>query len=320
MIGAYGMSESTSTCREPDAAVYRACRQDAALLELSELGLLRISGADAPDLLQRVTSQEILGLPVGQGARAAVLSGKGKLLALFEIFRLSETEFIAELPREGLANLHAVLDRFVFAEAVELAILDLRGRGVFGPAALDGADLPAQAATRLGDGYVLRSDHLGVPGLRYWSTDDTLDGVTARFSGLPRGSMVDWHALRIDAAVPMVGLDADEKTIPLEVGLDDACDAEKGCYPGQEIVARIRTYGHVNRILCKLEIPSIAELPSLPSVLYDEDMEAGRLTSCYRVPESESVRALAMLPRVLKDPGTEVHVGAANGPLARVIR
>lgn len=309
------MTEPVEIAVQPDAAAWRAAREDAVFLDVSELALLRIEGADAADLLQRVTSQEVIGLEVGSGARACVLSGKGKLLALFELFRLAEDRFVAELPRARVSELAQLLDRYVFAEDVRIEEAQgLRGGGLYGPRAHEHAgDCGEQSVEHDGELQLVSPE-----AIRWWSAKAPEERRAERWSELAYGGMTEWHALRIERGAPLLGADADEKTLPLEVGLDDACDPDKGCYPGQEIVARIRTYGHVNRVLCKLEIPSISDLPPHGTRIFDEDVEAGRMTSCYRVPESEGARALAMLPRALRELGTELRIGSEAGPLARV--
>lgn len=311
------MNPPTDCAVQPDAACWRACLEGLACLDLDALALLRIRGADAADLLQRVSSQEVLGLEIGRSARACVLSGKGKLLALFALHRLGEEDFVAEMSRARVADTLALLDRYVFAEDVQFQALELVGRAFVGPG-LGDVQVGREPSAEL-ESHSLRL--VTKDAVHLWAEAGELDAAV-RDAGiaadLPRGGMAEWHALRIEAVVPLVGADADEKTLPLEVGLDDACDPDKGCYPGQEIVARIRTYGHVNRVLCKLDVPAIDELPVHGTLVFDEDIEAGRVTSCYRVPGSTSARALAMLPRALRAAGTELRIGAEDGAEATV--
>ncbi|MCA8968860.1 MAG: folate-binding protein YgfZ [Planctomycetes bacterium] len=291
-------------------SIHGACRASSCMLALDGLALVEVEGADAADLLQRVTSQDVVNLGVGSGARATILSGKGKLLAFFEVFRAAGDRFLLEVGRDRATDLVERIDRYVFAEDVRVRVLPLHGVGAFGPDVV--VKTPGFGVTGSADGsYEIWSSSFGETGRRQWLPQDALPSK-------PMGDMQDWHALRIDAGVPWYGLDADDKTIPLEVGLEDACDGSKGCYPGQEIVARIRTYGHVNRQLCRLRVES-AEAPAHGTLLYDEDdLEAGRVTSAYAVPGGAIVHALGMLPRALSSLGTELRVGSPDGAKAVV--
>ncbi|MCB9918238.1 MAG: folate-binding protein YgfZ [Planctomycetes bacterium] len=291
------------------ASTFESCRASSCTLVLDGLALVEVEGRDAADLLQRVTSQDVVGLDVGSGARATILSGKGKMLAFFEVFRPAPDRFVLEVGRDLSAELVERIDRYVFAEDVRVRVLPLHGVGAFGPDVARTS--PGFGVTATEGGYEVWSSSFVVPGRRRWLPEGSLPTESM-------GDMQDWHALRIDAGVPWYGLDADDKTIPLEVGLDDACDASKGCYPGQEIVARIRTYGHVNRQLCRLRVDG-ADVPAHGVLIYDEDdLEAGRITSAYAVPGGPVVHALGMLPRALASVGNELRVGAIDGPRAVV--
>ena len=98
--------------------------------------------------------------------------------------------------------------------------------------------------------------------------------------------------------------------------MEAACNPEKGCYIGQEVIARLATYGHLNRKLERLVLES-DECPSPGTLVYDDGMKAGRLTSSYLSPVDQRVCALAMLPVMLIEEGGELRVGAADGVLAR---
>ncbi len=86
---------------------------------------------------------------------------------------------------------------------------------------------------------------------------------------------------------------------------------------GQEVVARIRNLGHVNRLLCLLQ-GEADPVPTRGSLLFDEEVEAGRVTSAYRLPGKNEVHMLALLPRVLAGPGTKLCLGKEGGPVFEV--
>ena len=303
----------------PAAEIWRALRHDAGVLRLDHRVALIVRGGESADLLHRVTSQDTRGMEVGAGAPACVLTAKGKLLAFFELFRVGEDCFVVEIDRSRVEGLRGLIDRFIFTEQVELAVPDWSAVGVFGPHAadyVDGVPEPGHARAE-GEGFLFVSDLLGVTGITYHGPGET----AARFAedqSLPQGGLEEWDALRIDAGIPRYGVDADETTIPLEANLDRACHREKGCYIGQEVIARIDTYGHVNRQLCRVLIDGDA-VPEPNTLVFDEGDEAGRITSAYLSPVDGKVHALAMLPLVLAESGTALHIGTASGSPAAVL-
>jgi tRNA-modifying protein YgfZ len=296
-------------------------RSTAISLPLDFLGLLRLEGPDVGDYLQRVTSQDAEGLGQGISAPACLLTGKGKLQAHFRLLKVREDLFFAETWRERLPELRDLLDRFIFTEKIEMNVLDDQvGMGVLGPDAprLCGGGEPflGKDEVREEDGVLrFRSDELEVPFCRIYGGDAVMSLERQRLldEGLPLGHRPLFEALRIDAAQPLWGMDADDTTIPLEVGLDEACHAEKGCYTGQEIIARIRTYGHVNRKLMRIRFSSDRALEA-GSLIYDDGMQAGRLTSSYLSPVDGRWHALALLPLAVIEDAEDLRVGACDGP------
>ncbi|MEZ5988476.1 MAG: hypothetical protein R3F30_05040 [Planctomycetota bacterium] len=295
------------------------------MLSWDHRALLELRGPDAADLLHRISSQDTLGLSVGAAAPGCLLTGKGKLLAAFWILRPEPERFVLEVDRPRLDEVRQLVDRFVFAEQVELvARPELRALAVVGPEATTRSGQALAAGTVAGTGDLLwvRSDELGVPCLRLWGDAAAVDAEAARLvdAGLPAGGFTAFEVLRVMAGMPRQGLDADEATIPLEVNLDDWCRVDKGCYTGQEVIARIHTYGHVNRRLARLRL-ALDALPAPGTGLYEGGLEAGRLTSAVRDPASGAVLALGMLPlAVLEDDEVELHLGGAEGPRVELLR
>src|SRR5207245_3582017 len=115
------------------------------------------------------------------------------------------------------------------------------------------------------------------------------------------------EVLRIEAAVPKWGVDMDETTIPNEAGLEArAISYDKGCYIGQETIARIKTYGHVNRQLVQLAAPGEV-LPG--AKLSAGGGEVGQVTSVARSNRLGKVLALGYVRREVASPGTKLMVG-----------
>ncbi|HHI79374.1 MAG TPA: hypothetical protein ENK02_05300, partial [Planctomycetes bacterium] len=224
--------------------------------------------------------------------------------------------------RELMPKVREHLDLFHFREEMRLGeVEESRMLGVFGEKA--GEEFEWAGEFRLGTKGSMQALGLGgwvVPGFLLLGPDAELRAFLegAVQGGVLYGGVQAWEGLRIDSRLPRYGVDADETNLPLEVRLDAACHPDKGCYVGQEVVARIRNLGHVNRLLCLLRGEG-DELPGRGTLLFDEDLEAGRVTSAYQVPGSRELHLLALLPRVLSAPGTEVSLGAEEGPLFEVV-
>jgi folate-binding protein YgfZ len=114
---------------------------------------------------------------------------------------------------------------------------------------------------------------------------------------------------RIEQGVPRFTIDMDETNLPPEAGLDrTGISYTKGCYIGQEVIARIRTYGQVAKKLCRLEITGSTEIPEKGAKLYFSNKEIGFVTSAAHIPLS-GMRALGYVRREANAPGTELLLG-----------
>ncbi|MGH9442543.1 MAG: YgfZ/GcvT domain-containing protein [Thermoanaerobaculia bacterium] len=212
--------------------------------------LVEIAGKDRDSFLQGQCTNDVLRLAPGAVARAATLSPKGKLLADFRIARLDPIRILTAPGRAAALASH--LRKYAVFQDVrienvesELFLIELYGSG----------PLPAPAPGRLVD-----SSFAGHP-VQVWPpffetsaswlvSRQAAPAVEAELSSSrARVSPEDAECLRIEAGRPEYGKDMDDSNLPDEIGMDDAISTTKGCYVGQEIVARLRTYGRVNRRL-----------------------------------------------------------------------
>jgi folate-binding protein YgfZ len=215
-----------------DATGYSALREGRGALEL-ERDIVRVSGPDAEAYLQGQTSQDIARLAPGASAWALVLQPQGKLDVFVRVTRLEPDEFVLDTDADMGAPLVARLTRFKLRTKVDIEQLAWRVVAVRGPAA-------EVAPPPTGDGPVVAAlfewgglngyDLLGPsPG---WPDPATPVGPAA------------YEAARVEAGFPRHGSELDERTIPAEAGLVEATVSfTKGCYTGQELVARIDSRG-----------------------------------------------------------------------------
>jgi folate-binding protein YgfZ len=251
---------------------------------------LRVSGADRVAFLQGQCTNDVNKLAVGQGCYAAFLNAKGKMRGEGHIICLPDA-FLLETS-EGL---RPSLEKFVITE--DVVIEDVSATlGEWLIAGSAPVPLPADAVTFL--------HPLGT-------------GVISATPLVPTLSVEELEMLRMEAAVPLWGVDMDENTIPNEAGLEGcAISYDKGCYIGQETIARIKTYGHVNRHLVQLKLAGGA-VPARGTRILAGDKEVGTVTSAVRSARFAAPVALGYVRRELAKAGAIVTVG---GNQAEVIR
>ena len=225
-----------------------------------------VAGPDAEDYLQGQLSQEVVGLSEGRSAWSFVLAPSGKVDAWLRVSRRSADEFILDLDDGFAGKLVARLQRFMVRTRCEVEPLDWQMLTVAGidPQAPEGGlaiplDWPRLVAV------------------------DLLGPLVDPPSGLVISEKAEWERHRIMAGIPAMGAELDERTIPAATGvLDRSVSFTKGCYTGQELVARIdsrsaATPTRLVRVEGRLE--GGTQLPPVGSNLELEDVQVGRLTS-----------------------------------------
>lgn len=257
-------------------------------------GLVRVHGPDAVDYLQRTCSQDVQGLAPGACAPAAFLDSKGKLLFTCLVAREAEGAWL-ETEAARAAPLAEHLERYHFTEDLVVdPVTGLECRQLAGFAACAHAGVAPGTFHDCGGGIVLAFERGGVQWVRMHAPPGAAPPWPAETPALDEETA---DCLRILAALPRLGVDTDARTLALEAGLDDHVSTTKGCYTGQEIIARIHTYGHLNRKLRVLEIEGEAAVePGTHLLEPEENAPVGRVLSNTRVPGEPRRLALGYLP------------------------
>lgn len=302
----------------PDVeAEYAALREGAALVDLGFRTVVAVRGADRVSFLHGMLTNDVASLGTGAGCPALLLTIQGRVTADVRVAVLEDV-ILLDVDVRARAALLDALDKLLIADDVELgapetplALLGIEGPGAArllpGAAVLDpyahvpltvaGVPVRAQRASEVaGPGYVLH-----VPAARAAAVWDALAAAGARPCG-----MEALEGRRVEAGIPRIGLDMDGSTLALEVPVEDALSATKGCYLGQEVVARGTARGHVNRRLVGLRLDRSAPAPGSP--LLRDDKEVGRLTSVARAFALGEFAALGLVRRECWEPGTQLHV------------
>lgn len=262
------------------AAITRAC----GVLDRSERGKLALSGAEAKSFLQGQVTNDTEGLTPGHGCYAAFLTPKAKMLGDLRILD-TDDELLLDTERSALQELFNMIRRFSIGYAVELhkrtvecGLLSLLGPEADQVCRMAFGEVPGprehdhQAA---GSVRLIRTD-VGVDLLCPADQTASVQEAAVEAGAEPVGEEAA-EILRIERGRPRYGLDLDDSVIPQEAGLNErAVSFTKGCYVGQETVARLFYRGKPNRHLRGLRCASPLE-PG--SELFYEDKPAGRVTS-----------------------------------------
>jgi tRNA-modifying protein YgfZ len=285
----------------PASSDYRSATEACGLLDRSERGKLALTGADAKTFLQGQVTNDVESLSPGQGCYAAFLTPKGKMLGDLRILDAGD-EILLDTERMALQELFNMIRRFSIGFDVELHKRTLE-RGLL---SLLGPESEAVAAVGLGEpehshvpvdvggveARAIRTD-LGVDLLCDAGDVDGLRAALADAGVVPVSEAVA-ECLRVERGRPRYGVDLDDTVIPQEAGLNDrAVSFTKGCYVGQETVARLHYRGKPNRQLRGLRLTDAA---STGDELTFEGRTVGRLGSVAVSPRYGPI-ALALVRR-----------------------
>ncbi|WP_322098154.1 CAF17-like 4Fe-4S cluster assembly/insertion protein YgfZ [Nakamurella alba] len=282
----------------------RAAGRHPLLVDLSHHDVLMVTGPDRLTWLHTLTTQHLTDLPDGSRTDGLVLDPQGRVEHAFTITEVGGTVYLVTDPGHGEALLK-YLTMMVFWSKVEVAPADLARLRLIGARTdgtlttadlLDRAPTPGQAMEQ--SGILISADPAGIDLLVPRAEFAAVAGKLLAAGARPAGTWAH-EALRIAAGTPRLGIDTDEKTIPNELPwLDTAVHLHKGCYRGQETVARVHNLGRPPRRLVRLHLDgSVDRLPEIGSALLTADGRVvGRVGSSAHHHENGPM-ALALLKR-----------------------
>lgn len=273
--------------------------------------VVSVEGRDALDFLQRLCSQDVVGLPPGSSRPGAFLDPKGKLQLTCRVVRAGD-RVLLEVRTELQDRLLQLLERYHFTEQLQFAAQTGWTCSEWIGATLP-AGLAADQAVVSDDGLVLAVQRHGVATVHAYGT------APAPASAQP---LAEDHAeaLYMLQGLVRTGADTEPRTLVLEAGLEDHCSTTKGCYTGQEIVARIHTYGHTNRRLCLLRLEGAAPIAAPVELQEPEDgVAVGRVMRAVPLPSGRQRLGVGYLPQDFQQPGQRLRL-AGDGSGVEVLR
>ena len=296
---------------------FTALTQAAGWLDQSDRSRLCLLGTDRVRFLHGQVTNDINGLGELTGCYAALVNAKGKMESDLFAYRLTD-EILLDFEPGLTAVVQARLEQYVIAEDVEIADVAphfglLTVQGPQATTVLTALDLPTPSepltvAYTEDEIYVVHQPRLGTVGFDLFIPIDAMDDWRERLTAhAPRCQMPAFEKARVLATIPRFGVDYTTDHLPPEGGLEArAISYAKGCYIGQEIIARIRTYGKVNKVLRGLTLEGAAA--GGDRVLH-EGNPVGTLSSVCHEPSA----ALAIIKRGACEPGTALSVDTKNG-------
>lgn len=310
-------------------AEYQAVRTSVGLSDLSHRGLLRATGDDRVKWLQSILSNDLLRVQPGQGVYSSLLTHKGKMLTYVRLYVTPDAVILEDVGDIGDTTAKTLKKFLLYGTKAKLEVLT----GTWGLLLLSGpraaevirlalqVELQTAAVPSLTTAtqdtqpvWLLRGEETGEQDILLATPNANLLALwnllvaTGSPLGLRPVGTVAREMLRLEAGLPKAGADLNEEIVPPEANLDGkAFSLNKGCYPGQEVVARMDTYGNVRRHLSGLLIRDTT-VPPAGAKLFSGDREVGWISSASASPAMGHPIALAYPLRDFSTPGTELTV------------
>ena len=310
-------------CQQKRAAIarvenqFKALTETAGLLDLSNRSRLCLLGEDRIKFLHGQVTNDINGLTENSGCYAALVNAKGKMESDLFVYRLKE-ELLLDFEPNLTKSVQSRLEKFVITEDVEVTdvaphfnLLSVQGPDATKVLEALKLPLPQENYTLVKteeEIHIINQPRLDTVGFDFFVPVDSLDEWKLRLAEhVPLCDEAAFERGRILKTIPRFGKDFTEANLAPEGGIEArAISYSKGCYIGQEIIARIRTYGKVNRILRGLNLDSVV---AEGDEIFLGDKKVGTLSSVITKPDA----ALALIHRDAAERGTSLRVDTKNG-------
>ncbi|MCC7442133.1 MAG: hypothetical protein IT285_10890 [Bdellovibrionales bacterium] len=283
--------------------------------------LTHVSGVDARDFLQRITTVDLRKLGSGDGRPGFILEPTGRIRAAFHLWCLGPDEFAVETESEDWTRrLTEALEHYHFGEKLSVAPMPKDSLASVwalgdGPAPATLAAVSPNRTEALDDEIRVfhhGSSRFGRPWITAWGrpmriaqwADHTMENVGPP----PPGALV---RLRVEALGPVPGRELTPEVNPLEAGAQEGVAEGKGCYPGQEVIEKLFAFAEPARRLVRLRLGGPPTTEGEPVLnLAEPPLEVGRITTVEPVESERPYAALAVMKKIHAREGLEVHLGS----------
>ncbi|MEM7009755.1 MAG: aminomethyltransferase family protein [Thermodesulfobacteriota bacterium] len=310
---------------------YDSVRSSAGIIDLSARGKLRLSGKDHLKFLQGMLSNDVIDLEPGKGNSATVLTVKGRMIADMRVYKQADS-ILLDLDPGLNEKVCELLKKFRLSYKADIDDIT----DTYGLISLQGSSSGKLLELLFGQDFSLMQqyDHMekdfaghkitiaclsrtAEKGFDIYIANEGLKPLWEEFCsrgeelGIKPFGYTALNTLRIEAGLAVYGIDMDESNIPIEAGLWDALNFEKGCYVGQEVVARIKWRGHVNWHLIGFESDNSSK-PIVGDQIFSGEKKIGRITSTTHSPKLDKTISMGYIRREFKDPGTKVTIKSSD--------
>jgi folate-binding protein YgfZ len=297
---------------------YKALTESAGLLDFSNRGRLCLLGADRQNFLNGQVTNNLKNLRSGQGCYAALANNKAKMTSDLFIYILEE-EILLDFEPGLSPKVSERLEKFIIADDVQItdASSAFAMFTVQGPKAIEvcekaGWPIPKNdfEIVAHNSAYIARTPRLRAPGVDVFyprGDDSWLKSLNLPVSGIDA-----YETVRIEQGVPRFGIDMNEETLVSEALDERAISYSKGCYIGQEVIARIRTYGQVAKSLRGLKFEPGAAAAKAGEKIFHDGKEVGWITSATLSPKLNRPIALGYVRKECNQIGARLLVN--NSP------
>ena len=301
----------------------KTVRNSVGIIDISSRGKLKISGADHVKFLQGMLTNDVKEKLPGRGVYAAVLTPKGKMISDMRVFKGEDSVYIDMEPGMG-GNIAQLLRKFRLSYKAEVvdATEDYCALHICGPGCgefitkrlgISTGQMNEYDHLSRGKATVMKLNRTGETGFDVLFKNRSAEELWNLLLENPESPGLSGQEaleiLRIEAGIPVYGKDMDISTIPIEAGIWNALDFEKGCYVGQEVIARIKWRGKVNWHLAYFASEQ-DDCASPGDTLWVKEKKAGRITSSTYSPTLGKNIAIGYIRREFCDFRGEITVGA----------
>ena len=314
-------------------AEFNAAKDAVGIHDSSYVGRVRATGEDVLDLLNRLSTNEVVSLQPGAGAPTVLTDERGRIIDLVTVFNLGEHILLITGP-EAKDKVIQWLDKYTIVDDVTLqdtttstAMFSMLGPQA-GPALsrYAGVDLDSleqyHSIHVTPDGtdiQILRND---IGTISRYEVVVAVESAEMVWKGLiecgakPIG-LAAYEMVRVEAGLPGSNKELCETYNPLETGLWDCISFTKGCYIGQEVIARLDTYQKVQRHLVTLKFTEDAQVAE-GATLYENEVQVGTVTSVVTLPTTDEMIGMGYVKKGSSETGTELQLKGSKTSLATV--
>jgi glycine cleavage system T protein (aminomethyltransferase) len=318
-------------------------RKGVGMADLSHRGLLQVTGDDRVTWLQSIISNDILPLQNGQWLYSSFMSHKGKMLSYFRVYRMEEYLLVEDIGEVGDTTFQTFRKFLLYGTKAKMKSCHEK----WGILLVSGPESRQLLQQTFGIGVsnlniqsflihdfngqqlmIAKTEETGEQDFEVLAPVEIIPQVwdqiwaTGQPLGLQAFGTQTRETLRIEAGIPKLGADLNDQIVPPEANLEGkAFSLSKGCYPGQEVVARMDTYGSVKRRLVGLVIDApVNQIPSPGAKIFKGDREVGWISSATYSPSLQKTIALAFPLRDFTPPQTELTVAHGQQHYAAIVQ